>query len=61
MRPYIELGQRSFAGRRAWVYGGIALRDRADGRTEQAVPREVSRGAQTSSLEHRITNSEVFE
>jgi P4 family phage/plasmid primase-like protien len=34
MRPHIALGQRSFAGRRAWVYGGIALRDRADGQVE---------------------------
>jgi hypothetical protein len=34
MRPHIELGQRSFAGRRSWVYGGIALRDRADGETK---------------------------
>jgi putative DNA primase/helicase len=61
MRPHIELGQRSFAGRRAWVYGGIALRDRADGEGRAGGTTEVSRGAQTSSVEYKITNSEVFE
>jgi putative DNA primase/helicase len=34
LRPHIESAQRTVAGRRAWVYGGIALRDRADGETK---------------------------